>query len=435
MNKNKKYEVEQIMYTDNLLKLIGFNNIADYETTIYTGDIPQNIIMSINNTMDNFRTTFPTKSFNLSKINYILQTPTQLFSFVKNCLDHINQPHELIRINNKTYMRLKPHNKILTYYINMNYCSDIGHNVEPDIGHGNIKEHYRTEETYKNAQFTKQQDGTYMEVEFVKITEQKNLYRHNRLHILTHITDIKCITLENLPNNYIYELYYGSIKIANSRPIHYTSDSPFCMESNDTNKQQFNFSQCTLESDIQKMIYNELYKCIHINSPYNLHIDIVNKNPNDNFHIYNCQTNKFLYDCYDITITDKYDKEHKLKLYPNDTYFPLDLYLLVDNIKLDDCVDIYINGKFICNNNVVDFVDNVYDEFVECDSNKNNVVSKFFAEFGVTKRWIYYNDRKTNVIFVSRNKKIFNCVVTYNNAKIKLYENGKVNTEGWRYSN
>lgn len=442
MNKNKKYEIEQIKYTDNLLKLIGFNNIADYDTTIYTGELDNNTITNINNTMETFKKTFPTKNFNLSKINYQMNTTTQIFAFVKNCLDHISQPYESIRINNKNHLRLKPQNKLLSYYINMNNYTDIRQPNNTDIRQENEENVFqKMEVVYKNIKFPpsidKQKNNESYEMDFVQITEQKLLENKKSLFIVTNISDIKYIVLENLPTNYTYSLYYGSIKIMDSLP------RPTCNleerlyyddgENRQQFKQQFNFTRCGCQNDIQRIIFNVDDKCAHINFPWNLYIDVNNNNPNDNFHIYNPTTNKFLYDEYIVTIIDKNDVEHKLTLKPNNTYYISYLANLVENIQLDKLVDIYVNGKFICNNNIVDFADDRYSEYVECNENRNSIMNKFFNNYGINKKWINYNTNKIDITLVSNIDNLSNCIVVHHNVKHKLYTNGEW-IEAWKFS-
>ena len=107
MSKDVKYRCDQIIFTENIIKIIGFKQLSDFNTSINYLDITGDMINLINHKMEEFKIYFNTKPFNLSRIKYTLTNSQVIFSFVKNLLDYIGMRFVIIRKENKSYLRLK----------------------------------------------------------------------------------------------------------------------------------------------------------------------------------------------------------------------------------------------------------------------------------------------------------------------------------------
>lgn len=304
----------------------------------------------------------------------------------------------------------------------------------------NKEQIHRTEIIYDipaSKMISNHNNEEFSKFEFVKIIEKTQLITKNKLYITTHIKNIKYIILENLPNNYKYSLYYNSVKIMDSIKSYFIGYEDSNIYLSDTStidkmfKQQFDFTLIS-NNDICKLIHDQKNQHIFLNSPWNLYIDVNNDDPSDNFHIYNHKTNKFLYDEYIIYVIDENFIKHKLILQPNNTYHINNDYNihLAENIQFTEFVDVYINGKFICNNNIIDFSDDIYDEYVE--KYKNDSVNKLFNNYTINKKWINLYNIFLYVVTKNNTNK---CIVTHNNVKLQLYVNDKLDQECWRYKN
>lgn len=130
--------MEAIKYADDLLKLIGFKHIADYESCIYYDQITCDTIEKINGTMGRFKPLFKQRNFNLSRYNYKLTNITQLIGFVKKVLQQLDVNHEVIRHCGQNAMRLKPPNKLLNDYIMNQEMSSSSQNVQSQLPLKNV---------------------------------------------------------------------------------------------------------------------------------------------------------------------------------------------------------------------------------------------------------------------------------------------------------
>lgn len=132
MSKDKKYSYEQIIFTDNLIKIYGFMGLIDYESKLNISDITDDMINKTNKSMNEFKKIFPVKGFNLDRTKFVITGKSMALSFIKNCLKHIGMRYEDIRIKNKTYLRLRKPNINLNNYID-NKMSNIG-KLMSDVG-------------------------------------------------------------------------------------------------------------------------------------------------------------------------------------------------------------------------------------------------------------------------------------------------------------
>lgn len=212
MSKDKKNGYLQIKYVDNLLYYYGIKGINDYETSISTQNLSLDSLKKINDTMKEFKGIFPTKTFNLSRKNFKIDSTLLAISFLKNCLSHIGANYTIERKNNTTYLHLKPINKVLMFYIEQKNMSDIEHIFMNGGGSGTITE------------VTKGRDieriSTNNSKTLVKIKENhisvKNMLMHCRLKLNVNAL-VKKIILESLPCQYTYELYFNDKKVMESK--------------------------------------------------------------------------------------------------------------------------------------------------------------------------------------------------------------------------
>lgn len=125
--KNKILKREHFEYLDNIVHILGFKNLADYDKCI-TYDtlktLQNEICININNTLDTFKQLFPLNEFDLRKIKYKFENIDQVIGFVKKLFFYLNVPIEYL---NKT-LRLIQQNKLYNEYIKMIENRDIPQN-------------------------------------------------------------------------------------------------------------------------------------------------------------------------------------------------------------------------------------------------------------------------------------------------------------------
>lgn len=220
--KNNQYEYEQIVFVNEIMEIIGFKGLGDLKKEINYLDISQEKINAINQKMNKFKKIFNTKSFNLSRKKFILDTPVLTIAFIKKLLDYIGMIHITVRKNGQSFMRLKSFNKMLMYYIeqfNMSdieqpYISYIEHEVKcinnneyPNL----ISKHVLETTTDKNNIDSSRVKLVYKQYVDINAYSLKNLVLDFALHV-----PIKKIKLLNLPNEYTYEFYCNGVKVCSS---------------------------------------------------------------------------------------------------------------------------------------------------------------------------------------------------------------------------
>ena len=105
--------MKQYEYAEDILKIIGFKHLADYETMVSYDEIDQDALDAVNDKMLSFKQRFKLRDFNLARYKYIIPSCAQLISFIRKVLSKLDIPHEVFRHNGKNVMRLKPENKML----------------------------------------------------------------------------------------------------------------------------------------------------------------------------------------------------------------------------------------------------------------------------------------------------------------------------------
>ena len=115
---DKRYErYKPYQYAEDILKLIGFKSIVDYDTLVPYEEITNDTISAVNAEMTRFKPLFKLREFNLSRYKYRLNNCTQLMNFIRKVLSQLDILHEVLRHNDKNVMRLKSPNIILESYI------------------------------------------------------------------------------------------------------------------------------------------------------------------------------------------------------------------------------------------------------------------------------------------------------------------------------
>ena len=112
--KNKILKREHFEYLDKIVQVLGFKNLADYDTCItyeILKTLQNTICNDINSTLSTFKQLFPLDDFDLRKIKYKFENIDQVIGFVKKLFFYLNVP---IEYTNKT-MRLIPQNKLFMF--------------------------------------------------------------------------------------------------------------------------------------------------------------------------------------------------------------------------------------------------------------------------------------------------------------------------------
>lgn len=301
VNKDKKYNYEQIEYVNDLLHIFGFKGLHDYETKISLNNINDKIINKINKNMDKFKKFFPTKEFNLSRKKFKIDSKLLALAFLKKCLTHIGANFENIRKNGIIFMRLKPINKMLLMYIE-HKMSDIEPKKMYDIPH----EIRNIEELVTKSGFT-----------LVRVTKYVQFNIGTNGLILNIETPVKKIILFNLPSKYTYTLCFNGHAVCNSKL--------------DNEKQVFDFSD--MNDNIEFCIWREITRknneymnseesktYLDLSAIEEIKIKVLNEDPYDNFHIYNPKTGKCMFSEYTFIVEGLYLGEEGKKIYYTDKY-------------------------------------------------------------------------------------------------------------------
>lgn len=107
-------------YINEIVKILGFNNLADFETSISYNNIKKSqnkICKVINDSLENFKQIFPADKFNLRKINYQFKNINQVLGFVKKIFNYLSINYCYSRIQGNNLLRLLPENNIYNKYI------------------------------------------------------------------------------------------------------------------------------------------------------------------------------------------------------------------------------------------------------------------------------------------------------------------------------
>jgi len=109
----------QIKYVDELLPMYGCKGVEDTTSLINKSTIVNwdKLHNKLNTEMTTIKNIFPTKSLNLSRINFVIQTEHQAIALLRGLLKIIMIPYEIVRQRNAEYIRLNSKKNIIDYYI------------------------------------------------------------------------------------------------------------------------------------------------------------------------------------------------------------------------------------------------------------------------------------------------------------------------------
>lgn len=111
--------MEQLTFIDQLLPEYGCQGLVDQTTLFNKSTVihPTQLPDVINQRMAILRRVFPTKSLNLGRLNYQIQTLDQAVALLRGLLKIANIGYVIVRRHDQEFMRLELENKILKYYI------------------------------------------------------------------------------------------------------------------------------------------------------------------------------------------------------------------------------------------------------------------------------------------------------------------------------
>ena len=118
--KNKIITNDHLDYINNIVIIIGFNNLGDFDKIITYEKLKMScdkICSDINETFDQFKKVFPQHDFHLRKYNYTLKNIDQVIGFIKKVFLYLNIPWCYNRIKGMYKLRLIPPNNIYNKYI------------------------------------------------------------------------------------------------------------------------------------------------------------------------------------------------------------------------------------------------------------------------------------------------------------------------------
>ena len=225
---------EQYDYANDLVKIFGFKNLADFTAEISYAELKKHeeyICTAINETLSLFKSLFKMKKFNLTRLNYELKTIDQAMSFFKKILDSLFIAYDTPRISGTYFVRLIRENKIYAEYINK--MSNIDQKVKCENAIENAP--FKTEEikSYTLTELTEKYGSPILSTEYIHVR-----HAHMTVFDLCAVADIyDCIT-EITINSTTYEgtLYFYYSKLHTRSYMHVnetiTINDPFILNRN-----------------------------------------------------------------------------------------------------------------------------------------------------------------------------------------------------------
>ena len=118
--KDKTITNNHFDYVNTIVKILGFDSVADFETHIQYPMLKskQDIICTeINKTIGLFKKLFPLEGFDLRKINYLFENIDQVLGFVKKLFGYLGISSDNSRVKGIPTLRLIPPNNLYSKYI------------------------------------------------------------------------------------------------------------------------------------------------------------------------------------------------------------------------------------------------------------------------------------------------------------------------------
>lgn len=121
--KDKTITIAHFEYVNEQIKILGFKNLADFETKISYPILKQEqkyICEQINLTIEWFKKLFPQEGFDLRKINYSFENIDQVLGFIKKLFSYLSIKYDYSRIKGIPTLRLiQPNNLYSNYIMNL----------------------------------------------------------------------------------------------------------------------------------------------------------------------------------------------------------------------------------------------------------------------------------------------------------------------------
>lgn len=118
--KDKIIKVVHFDYANQLVKILGFVNLADYETILFYNNLKttqDKICQEFTKTLQLFKKIFPQEGFDLRKINYSFDNIDQVMAFIKKIFGYLGITYIYERKNGIPTLRLIPPNNLYKNYI------------------------------------------------------------------------------------------------------------------------------------------------------------------------------------------------------------------------------------------------------------------------------------------------------------------------------
>jgi hypothetical protein len=118
--KDKTIKDVHFEYVNELVKMLGFRNLADFESAIPYNILKtdqEKICLEFNKTINEFKKLFPQEGFDLRKINYSFENIDQIIGFVKKLFNYLGITWDYSRKNGIPTLRLIPPNNLYNKYI------------------------------------------------------------------------------------------------------------------------------------------------------------------------------------------------------------------------------------------------------------------------------------------------------------------------------
>jgi hypothetical protein len=118
--KDKTITDAHFEYVNEQVKILGFQNLADFETKIAYSKLKQeqkNICEQINLSIGWFKKLFPQEGFDLRKINYSFENIDQVLGFIKKLFGYLSIQYEYSRIKGIPTLRLIQPNNLYSKFI------------------------------------------------------------------------------------------------------------------------------------------------------------------------------------------------------------------------------------------------------------------------------------------------------------------------------
>lgn len=202
--KNKLIKNIHFDYVNEMIKILGFYNLADFETCVIYSELKLNqktICEKYTQSLELFKKIFPQEGFDLRKINYCFENIDQVIAFIKKLFLYLGINYSYTRKNKNIVLRLIQPNNIYNKYI-MNLRNIPQNNYFTTIDE-KLNESNKSIEISKSNNYAK----------FDDTNNETNQFQNNKLRF-TPMVELMCNFKNSFEKNYIFNkiLSLGCIK-------------------------------------------------------------------------------------------------------------------------------------------------------------------------------------------------------------------------------